>query len=184
MLAKLCRTDRRCKRVAEELLYKELHSYTYGYDKAQAINYNPELAKNVKKFDIKFGVSFGTWPLSTSSVSGRINAEVARKVFVRALENAYNVRRISVREKDGLGTKRDELAQTLGWLKVFNNAVIESAAGSCNRFAHLKSLTIMTDVISAEEISCVFRMPSLEYLSLRGVYQTTPFENWRIPESG
>ncbi|CAN9334903.1 unnamed protein product [Alternaria alternata] len=71
----------------------------------------------------------------------------------------------------------------MSWLDMFNLAVAQSIDEQTNRFAHLNKPTIVTDILSLEKISCVFRLPSLNSLFLQDVHQTTPFKDWSIPTS-
>lgn len=183
-LAILCRTNRRCKRVAEEVLYKNIGRLSYNYEKAQSVASNPLLGSHVRSFDAAFCTNMPRiWPKQYNQQP--VDAKTARQTYIKVLASTHKIQHFTLEERDDYhwDAERDELARTLGWLELFNNAVKQSVDEHVNQFAHLKKLTIIANLISVEEISCVFRLPSLESLFLQDVHQTTPFKNWSIPTS-
>ncbi|KAG9188895.1 hypothetical protein G6011_07600 [Alternaria panax] len=183
VLAKLCLTDRRCKRVAEEVLYRNICSRSLNYNKARSVAGNPVLASHLRHFDAAFGETI-VWP---TMYNGRkaVDAETARSEYNKVLANAHKIQTFALEENRRYRwtNESEELPRDLGWLELFNNAVAQSVDRHANRFAHLKKLTIITNLLSVEDISCVFRLPSLHSLFLQDVHQTTPFKNWSIPTS-
>ncbi|KAH6879287.1 hypothetical protein BKA58DRAFT_356149 [Alternaria rosae] len=170
-LSMLCLTDKRCKRIAEVVLYKiiDVDESESECVRAAAIARNALLPRHARYIGLDF------YEKSVESVK--------RETFIKILANAHDVRYIRLTEWRDRPTKHDELAHTLGWLQTLNSAVARPVLGNVNRFAKLKGLTIIASNLSVDELSCVFRLPSLESLTLREVYQTTPFKNWSVPES-
>ena len=173
-LAELCLTNHRCKRVAEEVLYKNIGMQGDDWAKAQSVASNTTLASHVRHlcsvFDRKDGVL------------------VTRDGFDKILANAHKIQTFALEENTPLGShswtnRYDVLAREMSWLDMFNLAVAQSIDEQTNRFAHLNKPTIITDILSLEKISCVFRLPSLNSLFLKDVHQTTPFKDWSIPTS-
>ncbi|KAL1794584.1 hypothetical protein ACET3X_006400 [Alternaria dauci] len=171
VLAKLCLTSQRCKRLAEEMLYKNITSRSRDYGKARSIASNALLANHVRHFDAAFGVY--------------VDAEVSRHTYNKVLADAHKIRTFAAEEYRSRNwlSGCDDFAREIGWLELFNNAVAQPVDEQINRFTHLNKLTIITQALSLEELSCVFRLPSLNSLFLQDVHQTTPFKNWSIPAS-
>ncbi|KAI4917557.1 uncharacterized protein J4E92_008951 [Alternaria infectoria] len=161
-LSKLCRTDKLCKRIAEVVLYKTVHALgsSMYYKKAAAIASNHLLSEHVREIKIFFG-------------GKKINKDACYKI----LANAHDIQTFHVMET------YDRPAHTPKWLQILNSAVARPVGGHLNRFAKLKELNIGSRNLSVEELSCVFRLPSLETLTLEDICQTTPVENWSVPES-
>ncbi len=180
VLANLCRTNKLCRRVAEELLYNFIGCAADYDPKWKAIANNPLLTKHVRTIYIRFGVAIGS---EDSPGKDPINAETLREIFVKILANAGKVRTLYLKETGHWDIERGDVAHTLGWLELLDGAVAQPVHGLVNRFAFLQHLSIATKVLSVQEISCVFRLPSLKSLSIVSVHQTTPFKSWSIPES-
>ena len=183
-LAKLCLTNHRCKRVAEEVLYKNIGSRSHDWAKAQSVASNTTLASHVRHlcsvfdWDDKLPV---TWDLNDKVLA-------TRDTYDKIIANAHKIQTFALEEiaphnSRNWANRYDFLAGEMSWLDLFNLAVGQSIDGQTNRFAHLNKLTIVTDVLSLEKISCVFRLPSLNSLFLQDVHQTTPFRDWPIPTS-
>jgi hypothetical protein len=173
-LAELCLTNHRCKRVAEEVLYKNICMRSYDWSKAQSVASNTTLASHVRHLYSVFHWNDGA--LETSDVFDNILAN-AHKIQTFALEE------IAPHHSRNWTNRHDFFAGEMSWLGFINLAVAQSIDGQTNRFTHLNKLTIVTHVLSLEEISCVFRLPSLNSLFLQDVHQTTPFRDWPIPSS-
>jgi len=171
-LSMLCLTDKRCKRIAEVVLYKTIcaNGNHQQYAKATALASKPLLTRHVREISVFFGAK-------------TIKHDMVRATVVKILANAHDIQEICLAEVRDRTTNRDELAHTLGWLQVFNSAVARPVRGDVNQFSKLKDLFIIFRDLSAEDISCVFRLPSLQGLTLECISQTAPFENWSIPES-
>ncbi|KAI4701702.1 hypothetical protein J4E81_003442 [Alternaria sp. BMP 2799] len=161
-LSKLCRTDKLCKRIAEVVMYKTLRavSSTRHYKKAAAIASNHLLSRHIREISIFFG-------------GKPVNKDACNKI----LANAHDIQAFNVTET------YDRPEDTPKWLQMLNSAVARPVGGHVNRFAKLKELNIASRHLSVEELSCVFRLPSLETLILWEICQTTPVENWSVPES-
>jgi len=161
-LSKLCRTDKLCKRIAEVVMYKTLRALgsTVHYKKAAAIASNHLLSEHIREISVFFG-------------GKRVNKDACNRI----LANAHNIQAIHVTDA------YDRSAHTLKWLQMLNSAVAQPVGGGVNRFAKLKELSITSYNLSVEELSSVFRLPSLESLILEEVHQTTPFGNWSVSES-
>jgi hypothetical protein len=171
-LAKLCRTDKRCKRIAEELLYEDLDIGMLDYGLARTVAHSASLAKNVRKIRISIR------QLSPIELSSSPNVYTSStKERVQAIENILDARHIHLSES----FHRDP-AQGEDWMEVFNNAVPDSAVVSPNRFNHLKELKVYSYCLSIAEVSSLFRLPNLEVLVLSSLHQTTELENWGVPE--
>lgn len=171
VLSILCLTDKRCKRIAETVMYKiiDVDDSDSECAKAAAIARNALLPRHARYIGLDF---------CEESVE-----KVERESFVKILANAHDVQNVRLTEWRYRPTKHDELAHTLGWLQTLNTAVARPVLGNVNQFAKLKGLTIIASNLSVERLSCVYRLPSLESLTLGKVYQTTPFKNWPVPES-
>jgi hypothetical protein len=176
-LAKLCRTDRRCKRIAEALLYKKVQGSWYFNKNGQTerISRDTALAKNTKLAWFAFGPELPSWKTDYQPL--------ARTDLVRALSNVSNIQEISITEHMKETIDRSRVAQQLGWLDLLEKAVLGAAGSPQNSFAQLKTLSISTTRLSIAEISFAFRLPALDRLHLEGVYQSTPIEAWSIPEA-
>ncbi|CAN9324282.1 unnamed protein product [Alternaria alternata] len=175
-LAELCETNHRCKRVAQEVMYKTICMRSYDWFKAQSVASNIRLASHVRHLSADFDWCDGV--LET------------RDVFDKILANAHKIQTFTLEEivprhsRDWAKLHRyDVLPLEMSWLDMFNLAVAQSIDEQTNRFAHLNKLTIVSDVLSLEKISCVFRLPSLNSLFLQDIHQTTPFKDWSIPTS-
>lgn len=155
-LTNVCRVDKRCNRIATEVLYEEMPENQRA---VRRIARDELLAKHVKVLGLHFGVSKTTKPI-----------DILREENFCALRNACNVRTLSIYEHQKLEP------QNLLWVNSFHNAV------SSNHFAHLKSLAINASGMRVEHLSCVFRIPSLEKLELNGCYQHAAFEDWTVPK--
>ncbi|KAI2477019.1 hypothetical protein Ptr902_11561 [Pyrenophora tritici-repentis] len=165
-LAKLCRTDRRCKRVAEEVLYNKVAAF--DHKKARAIAAAPRLALHVRSCNANFFDGFYHSP----HPKGR---------FTQVIANAVNIHSLRVYDStDGPG---EHIHQKIGWLSLFHSATCQSGNSRVNQFAHLSDLKIEGNHLSVENIASVFRLPSLKVLELKRIHQTTPFANWSIPDS-
>jgi hypothetical protein len=183
-LPKFCLTNKRCKRIAEVVMHKKIYSTAGSYMHAQAetIASNPLLAKHVREISVLFGHTPDPkdWPGEQIVDEGTM-----RKVFTKILTNAHGVQTLYLTEDVDGPIKRDELAHTLGWLELMESAVASPMRGDANRFDKLKTLTLSSDSqnLSVGDISCVFRLPSLETLKLGEIYQTTAFEEWSVLDS-
>jgi hypothetical protein len=183
-LAKLCLTNHRCKRVAEEVLYKNIGSRSHDWAKAQSVASNTTLASHVRHLCSVF--DWNDTMLVPWDLSHRVLA--TRDTYDKIIANAHKIQTFALEEiapqhLRNWTNRYDFLAGEMSWLDLFNLAVGQSIDGQTNRFAHLNKLTIVTDVLSLEKISCVFRLPSLNSLFLQDVHQTTPFRDWLIPTS-
>ncbi|KAI4647688.1 hypothetical protein J4E93_004098 [Alternaria ventricosa] len=161
-LSKLCRTDKLCKRLAEVVMYKTLcaSGSTTHYKKTAAMVSNHLLSEHIRRISIFFD-------------GENVNKDACNKI----LANAHDIQEFYVTERF------DRPAHTPKWLQMLNSAVTRPVGGHVNRFAKLKELKIASCNLSVEELCCVFRLPSLETLVLAGICQTTPVENWSVPES-
>jgi hypothetical protein len=177
ILAKLCCTDRRCKRIAEALLYKNVQGGQYWNKngRVERISHNTALAENTKKARFVFGAEMTPWTTEYQSLG--------RTDLVRALSKVSSIQDLYIEEIMEDAVDRSQVAHELGWLHLLDKAVSGSAGTLQNSFAHLKYLRIHTTCLSVAEVSCVFRLPALDALHLHGVHQTTPFETWSIPEA-
>jgi hypothetical protein len=176
-LAKLCRVDIRCKRIAEELLYNTLGS---GYGSAPSRWYvsvalNTVLAKNVRDISLMFREP-------TALSEDQSSLRPTRNQLVRVLQNISDVRYVRIHEVQNLDARTDGLSNKLGWLQLFKDAAIGHAGGLSNRFAHLKELHIRAATLSLAQLSAVFCLPSLVSLRLERIYQTTRAETWNVPQ--
>ncbi|KNG46581.1 hypothetical protein DDE82_001328 [Stemphylium lycopersici] len=178
-LAKLCRTDDRCKRIAQEVLYKRISYIPFHYDKAKAIARNRSLADSVR---------FVYWTFSRASSHASLLSEdirIAMRVILAILRNARNLQSITIIQLPDSRFEKYEATHIPEWLRLFNSVVNQPVAEYHNQFTHLRALSIiaMADPFQIEEMSSVFRLPSLETLRFVQVHQTTPFRNWPIPNS-
>ena len=171
VLSMLCLTDKRCKRIAEAVVYSflDIDDSESECAKAAAIAGNALLARHARYIGLDF--------------YEELVEHVERETSIKILANAHDVRNVRLMERRDRPTKHDDLAPTLGWLETFKSAGARPVLGNVNQFAKLKGLTIRASNLSVEDLSCVFRLPSLESLTLEEVYQTTPFKNWSVPES-
>ncbi|KAI4946690.1 hypothetical protein J4E91_006861 [Alternaria rosae] len=167
-LSMLRLTEKRCKRIAEGVLYKIIFADVAYREPAKvaAIARNPLLAKHVRKITL---FSDGT--------------AVDKVTYTKILANAHDIQAMYLEEFFGWPAEREQRAHTPRWLQMLNSAVAQPVRGNVNRFSKLKNLTIISRDLSVEEISCVFRLPSLESLALEDIYQTTPFKDWSVRES-
>jgi hypothetical protein len=183
-LPKLCLTNKRCKRIAEVVMHKKIYSSAGSYLHAQAetIASNPLLAEHVREIAVLFGHTPDPkdWPGEQTVDEGTM-----RKTFTKILANAHGVQTLYITEDSDEPIKRDELAHTLGWLELLESAVASPIRSNANRFDKLKTLTLWSDSqnLSMGDLSCVFRLPSLESLKLGEFYHTTAFEEWSVPDS-
>jgi hypothetical protein len=178
VLAKLCRVDKRCRRMAEALLYKKIQGGQYWNknDRTELISNNTGLAKNTKGARFVFNAQVPSWRKDYKPL--------ARADLVRALSNVSNIQELWIEETTTQeAIDRNEVAQQLGWLQLLNKAISGSAGTLQNNFEHLKCLRIRAMCLSVAEISSIFHLPALEVLHLEDVSQTTPFESWSIPEA-
>lgn len=176
-LARLRLADRRCKRIADEILYREVYASDLDYDQIRPIAENASLAKNVKIFTIECGRRrlLFTHPNNRSA-----STESSRNICDRALENVSNLRELHVWEwSDRESNQINITIRQLDWLRALSNAL----HGQSNEFKFLKKLCIYSRYISAEELSPVFRIRSLTRLKMYDVYQTVPFKEWDIPQA-
>ncbi|RYN15624.1 hypothetical protein AA0115_g12932 [Alternaria tenuissima] len=183
-LAELCLTNHRCKRVAEEVLYRNIGMQSDDWAKAQSVASNTRLASHVRHFSSVFDWNDKT--LVTKDWNDKVLA--TRDEFDKILANAHKIQTFALNEiaphhSRNWTNRHDFLVGEMSWLDLINLAVAQSIDGQTNQFTHLNKLTIVTDVLSLEEISCVFRLPSLNSLFLQDVHQTTPFRDWPIPTS-
>jgi len=168
-LAKLCRTDRRCRRIAEEVLYNKVPAYAGA--KARAIIATSRLALHVHS-------------CSAEVIDDFDHPDYGKDKFTRIIAKAINIRTLSIRNFSVWRAEYpDDEQWSLNWLSLFDSATRQSVNNSVNSFSYLSDLTIAGDYITVEKISSVFRLPSLKAFQLDGVHQTTPFENWSIPNS-
>ncbi|KAE8822875.1 hypothetical protein PTNB85_08941 [Pyrenophora teres f. teres] len=168
-LAKLCRTDRRCKRVAEEVLYNKVTAF--DHEKARAIAATPRLALHVRSCNAEIIDDF-------------YHPEYRKDRFTQVIAKAVNIHSLHVSDSSdwpGEHIEHDK-HQSIGWLSLFHSAV-QSGSGPVNRFAHLSNLKIASAHLSVEHIASVLSLPSLKVLELQHIHQTTPFVNWSIPDS-
>ena len=167
-LAKLCRTDQRCRRIAEEVLYNEVSAHAHA--KARAITATPRLALHVHS--------------CSANVIDFDHPDSQKDKFTQIIAKAVNIRTLSLCDfsiwPEGYP---DDEHWSVDWLSIFDSAAHQSLNSSVNPFGHLSDLTIAGNSLSVEKISSVFRLPSLKVFQLDSVHQTTPFENWSIPNS-
>ncbi|KAJ5026845.1 hypothetical protein J3E73DRAFT_381715 [Bipolaris maydis] len=175
-LARLCRVDKRCKRISQELLYETVGGIRPHHEDAHAISRWPTLARNVRTLVYAF----------TDSE----DKESEREVFLHVLKNGHSIRWMTLgvdlakRDNDEPTNARDT---TAGWLRLFNQAIAPSLEPR-NRFTKLTHLCIKARRLASrdfpiESLSSLFRLPSLLHLQLDGFHQTTPFKSWAIPPS-
>jgi len=143
-------------------MYKTLRamSSTMHYKKAAAIASNHLLSEHIREISIFFG-------------GKPVDKDACNKI----LANAHDIQAFHVTET------YDRPEDKPKWLQMLNSAVARPVGGHVNRFAKLKELNIASRYLSVEELSCVFRLPSLETLTLGEICQTIPLENWSVPES-
>ncbi|XP_014560041.1 hypothetical protein COCVIDRAFT_90268 [Bipolaris victoriae FI3] len=175
-LARLCRVDRRCKRISQELLYGTVGGLQPHHEDAHAISQWPALARNVRTLVYAF----------TDSE----DKESEREVFLSVLSNGHNIRWMTL-GVDHAKANNDEpmsaRSTTAGWLRLFNQAIYPSLEPR-NQFSKLTHLCIKARPLASrdfpiESLSSLFRLPSLLHLQLDGFHQTTPFRTWPIPTS-
>ncbi|KAF1833317.1 hypothetical protein BDW02DRAFT_500944 [Decorospora gaudefroyi] len=172
-LAKLCRTNRRFKRLSETVLYKEISPGCCVGHKGQTerVMRDATLAENVHVAHFVFAF------MTTTSA-----ALLAREERLQVMKNICNVRKMHIYEGPRSAAKSARLAEELGWLALLNKAVSGHVSTPSNKFAHLKELEISMNTVSLADISSVFHLPSLHTLCLHQVHQTTNIEGWSIPE--
>ncbi|USP76960.1 hypothetical protein yc1106_04234 [Curvularia clavata] len=161
-LAKLCRTDKRCKRFAQEVLY----GFIRKDRAARAVARWPWLAKDVRFLEC--------W----------LQEPTDKEIYLRILEYACGVRGIRM---DLRHYKFSIQPMVLACLGLFNKAV-DRPMDSPNQFSRLKYILIgngslLASPLPMKNMSTLFRLPALEHLRLRGFYQTTPFRDWTVSTS-
>ncbi|EUC45195.1 hypothetical protein COCMIDRAFT_5593 [Bipolaris oryzae ATCC 44560] len=176
-LARLCRVNRRCKRISQELLYGTVGGVRPHHGDAYAISRWPALARNVRMLVYAF----------TDSEDKKSE----REAFLCVLKNGHDIRWITLGVDLAKTDDNDELASTrtttAGWLRLFNQAIAPSLEPR-NRFSKLTHLCIKARRLASrnfpiESLSSLFRLPSLLHLQLDGFHQTTPFKSWPISPS-
>ena len=182
-LAKLCITDARCNRIAREVLYERISCTPSHYDKALAIARNRSLADCLRDFHWQFGEGIEIRRGGLDS-PGWVDGETVRRELAVALGNARNIETIAIAQPFfRVSSANDEAARNPYWIHVFNSTVTPTMDEGHNRFTHLTEISITSRTNSIEEMSSLFRLPSLGFLQLSWVPQTTPFQNWTIPNS-
>jgi hypothetical protein len=101
ILAKLCRTDRRCKRIAEALLYKNVQGGQFWNKNGcvERISHNTALAENTKKARFVFGAEIPPWTMEYQPLG--------RTDLVRALSKVSRIQDLYIEEimKDAVAVK-------------------------------------------------------------------------------
>ncbi|USP80754.1 hypothetical protein yc1106_08028 [Curvularia clavata] len=180
-LAKLCRTDKRCRRIAEAVLYECIGPWhSNDHEEAHAISRWPALATNVRACSYDF--------------DSKLEKESDRDAYIDVLENAHNIQdlkwsdgyfRFKQREMAYRRTCLDFLYKTVA---LFNKAV-NQPFGAHNRFKQLKNIEIAVHSLPdgqrfpMETLSSLFQLPSLTSLCLQGLNQVKPLRNWTVPPS-
>ncbi|RMZ66714.1 hypothetical protein GMOD_00002076 [Pyrenophora seminiperda CCB06] len=164
-LGSLCRTDRRCNRVVEEVLYSDVSAHAYG--KVRAMNGTPRLAWNVR------------------SCTADIIDDFRMADYKKLIASSPNIRSLTLLDLSNppRGYTEQGMHLSIGWLPLFYAATSLSDSSYVNQFTHLRELTIAGDYFSIENLSVVFRLPSLQVLELNTVHQTKLFKYWNITDS-
>ena len=182
-LAMLGRTSRRCKRIADEVLYERVEDWLPSRAKmVETLADNPRLAEHVKDISLANWQGWTKLPVETTT---KIEALKDCEASTRMIQSAINVRCLKVIcQDDDSDAYREDLVRDYGWLQLFDDVARSVAGRSLNPFTHLKELHIIGNgKVTIEDIEPVFRLPSLHKLMLTHLIGPFPIDNWEVPES-
>ncbi|KAJ4372481.1 hypothetical protein N0V83_004255 [Neocucurbitaria cava] len=177
-LAMLGRTNKRCKRVADEFLYKLTRDDT---GQIEALDENPKLAGLVDTLQL--------YSLDYEMEQDKEHIRQKRHMYTRVLQSMVNIKHFDIMFNDPKlpNTSADHPAWMLGILNVlykFERDIINSNAS--NQFMRLEVVTLDgIEILMVEDISPIFRLPSLKTLTLNGFLGPDHMSRrtWDIPDS-
>lgn len=177
-LAKLCRTNRHCRHVAETLLYEAVNNGIFEprfMDPISSLVNNRRLSKYVRSLDLKFDEE-------DFAYRGKFAVEKFERFCENSttvLWNACWIQKLSICEDtSSFGTwspRFSRVTPQFGWL----NLVIKPF---WRQFTRLESVYISAAFRSIDSLAVIFRLPALRKLSLDRVYQSFALQNWEIAD--
>ncbi|KAH7069307.1 hypothetical protein FB567DRAFT_245129 [Paraphoma chrysanthemicola] len=110
--------------------------------------------------------------------------ERAGNLFARVLRSVVNVQNINLGFLTEIGVWRDSIPEDYNRVEVFDDAVRGCLDGPSQWFEQLTTLSIDADAImQIRDISSVFMLPAIKFLSLWNFTEEAPITDWAIEKS-